>query len=406
MHEFSADRIAVHLAPAATRAARRGHPWIYDQGIRKQNRDGETGDLTVLFDKNRNFIGIGLYDPESPIRIRVLHVGKQVQIDTAWLQQRLIDIFGKRKPLLDDPATTGYRLIHGENDALPGLVIDRYDTTLVIKLDTAAWLPHLGVLVDLCRSLQDPERIVLRLSRSVKASPALPADTSDGSILFGPPLDGPVIFLENGIRFEAEPVDGQKTGFFLDQRDNRARVGDLAKDKSVLNVFAYTGGFSLYAARGGATSVVSLDISAPALEAAERNFTLNQDIASIAATKHEGLCDDAFDAMKQLAEQNRRFDVVILDPPSFARKQADVDKAVAAYERLARLGLRVLRRDGILVAASCSARVPAEVFFQTIQRAATGSKRPLNIIERTTHALDHPIGFPEGAYLKCLFARA
>jgi 23S rRNA (cytosine1962-C5)-methyltransferase len=403
---FAPNRVAVHLTPAALRAVRRGHPWVYDRGIRRLNREGQAGDLAVLIDGNRQVAGLGLYDPESPIRVRVLHRGEPTVIDADWLRKRMGTAFDARDALTRDPATTGYRLVHGENDGLPGLVLDRYDETLVMKLDTVAWLPHLDVLSALLIERLDPQRIVLRMSRTVSASPIRADKLADGTVLHGPVLHGPVVFLENGLRFEADPVDGQKTGFFLDQRDNRARVGNLADRLDVLNVFAYTGGFSVYAARGGARRVVSLDISAPALEAAERNLDLNRNIPAVASATHETLCADAFDALEEMSRSKCRFGLVVLDPPSFARKQSDVDRAVAAYERLAALGLRVLAPGGLLVAASCSARVPAPVFFQTVARAASQSGRPLEVIERTAHAVDHPIGFPEGAYLKCLFARA
>jgi 23S rRNA (cytosine1962-C5)-methyltransferase len=219
-------------------------------------------------------------------------------------------------------------------------------------------------------------------------------------------LNGPVIFRENGIWFEAEPIIGQKTGFFLDQRDNRARVGQLAQGKHVLNVFSYTGGFSLYAARNGAASVTSLDMSKPAMAAAARNYDLNTSDPDITGSPHTLMCDDAFDALRKLAKEGQKFGLVILDPPSFAKKQVDVSNALEAYARLAKLGLKVLERGGVLVSASCSARVPADLFYDTVTQAAEKFGRPLTVIETTTHAIDHPIGFPEGAYLKCIFATA
>jgi 23S rRNA (cytosine1962-C5)-methyltransferase len=215
-----------------------------------------------------------------------------------------------------------------------------------------------------------------------------------------------VVFRENGLRFEADPIRGQKTGFFLDQRDNRARVGDLARGRSVLNAFSYSGGFSLYAARGGAREVTSLDISQPALDAAARHFTLNDDVPAVAACQHELLCADAFEAFEALAEGKRLFDVVVVDPPAFAKKQSEVDRALSAYARLCRLALRVLKPGGELVLASCSSRVSAEAFRDNALSAASRAGRPLRIHEETGHALDHPVGFPEGAYLKCVFARA
>jgi 23S rRNA (cytosine1962-C5)-methyltransferase len=215
-----------------------------------------------------------------------------------------------------------------------------------------------------------------------------------------------VLFQENGLTFEADPILGQKTGFFLDQRDNRARVERLSANKSVLNVFAYTGGFSVYAARGGARQVVSVDISPQAMAAADRNMAHNRQISTVAAAVHETLAEDAFEVLMRMASTGRRFDLVILDPPMFAQNQAQAGAAISAYERLTRLGLGVLRPGGVLVQASCSSRVEAEAFFNAIHRAAWEADRRLTEIEHTAHALDHPIGYKEGAYLKCLFARA
>jgi 23S rRNA (cytosine1962-C5)-methyltransferase len=215
-----------------------------------------------------------------------------------------------------------------------------------------------------------------------------------------------VIFDENGLRFEVDPVRGQKTGFFLDQRDNRARVEALAAGARVLNVFAYTGGFSLYAARGGARAVTSLDLSALALAAAERNFALNRALPAVAAAQHELLAGDAFDALAELARARRTFDLVIVDPPAFAKRQAEVERALAAYARLTRLALAVTRPGGTLVIASCSSRVSAAAFYDAVLAAAAQAGRPLRELARTGHALDHPVRFAEGEYLKCLFAVA
>jgi 23S rRNA (cytosine1962-C5)-methyltransferase len=258
-------RLAVRLHAGAERAVRRGHPWVFAEGIRQLKGAGAAGDLAVVFDQYNRFVAIGLYDPDSPIRIRVLHHGEPVVIDQEWLTHRVRTAWQLRREVASE-STTGYRLVHGENDGLPGLVADRYGSSVVLKVYSAAWLPHLDSVVAALHAVDAPTRVVLRLSRAVQAA----ADTlTDGQVLAGDPLDGPVLFLENGITFEADLVRGQKTGFFLDQRDNRARVERHASGRSVLNVFAYTGGFSVYAARGGARAVTSVDISAPALEAAE-----------------------------------------------------------------------------------------------------------------------------------------
>jgi 23S rRNA (cytosine1962-C5)-methyltransferase len=396
-------RLAVHVTPAAERALRGGHPWLFDQAIRRQSDVGEPGDLTVIFDSRNRFLAIGLYDPDSPIRVRILHQGKPAVIDRQWYLEQL-RAAARRRASLPATDTTGYRLVHGENDGLPGLIVDRYDTTCVFKLYTAAWLPHLRHFLPALAAVAPAERLVLRLSRQLQSRPERLYGLSDGQILFGPELAGPVFFRENGLRFEADPVQGQKTGFFLDQRENRARVEKLAGGATVLNVFAYSGGFSVYAARGGAGSITSLDLSRPALEAAARNFRLNQEIRQVAMARHEFLVGDAFFLLADLRRAGSRFDLAVVDPPAFAKSQSEIEAALAAYARLARLALGVLRPGGTLVMASCSSRVGAAEFFATVKEAALAEGRPLHEIERTGHPIDHPVSFAEGAYLKCLFA--
>ncbi len=240
-------------------------------------------------------------------------------------------------------------------------MLDRYDNTLVIKIDSTCWLPHLQLLTDIIsEAIAPPERIVLRLSRSVVRY----SDKADGTVIYGKNIDEPVVFSENGILFYADPPEkgGQKTGFFLDQRDNRAEAGRLSRGKDVLNVFSYTGGFSLYAAKNGANSVTSLDISKPALDACVENFELNE-----IPCKHNIICGDAFQEMEKLIGAKQKFGVVIVDPPSFARKQSDIKTALKAYEKLNKLAVKLVDRGGILVSASCSARVTKEDFFSNGQ---------------------------------------
>ncbi|MEX2215538.1 MAG: class I SAM-dependent rRNA methyltransferase [Phycisphaeraceae bacterium] len=402
----SARPVSLRVTPAAERAIQQGHPWVFDQAITDQNHDeGHPGDLAVIYRSDRRFLALGLFDPDSNIRVRILHRGKPVTIDQAWFDAALLQSV-RRRDSIEPTGTTGYRIVHGENDQLPGLIVDRYDATFVLKIYTAAWIPHLDRMLHALGNACRVERIVLRLSRGLQEQTGNLHGLSDGIILRGDPLHGPVLFKENGLTFEADPIRGHKTGFFLDQRDNRARIEPLSAGKDVLNVFAYSGGFSLYAARGGARSVVSLDISQPALDAAVRHFALNKAHPNIAAAEHERLCADAFDAMKEMARDRRRFDLVIIDPPAFATKQAHVDRAIAAYEQLTGLGLDLLEPGGKIVMASCSSRVDDAAFFQAVQRAARRSGRPLRDLEQTGHAVDHPIGFKEGAYLKCLFATA
>jgi 23S rRNA (cytosine1962-C5)-methyltransferase len=405
----NAKRIALRISPSAEHALRQGHPWVFDQSITEQSHAGSPGDLAVIFDGKRRFLAIGLYDPTSPIRVRILQSRQPATINADWFKTRLAAAANLRLPLIEQPAEraiTGYRLVHGENDGFPGLVIDRYAETLVIKLYTPAWIPHLKEFCSALTQVSPVEGLILRLGRSMMKQTEFLAGLSNGLRLSGPPITGPILFQENGLVFEADPILGQKTGFFLDQRENRARVEQLSSDKSVLNVFAYTGGFSVYAARGGARQVVSVDISPSAMEAAMRNMGHNRQIPTVAAASHETVADDAFKVLARMALEKRRFDMVIIDPPTFAQNQTQTAAATSADERLTRLGLGVLQPGGVLVQASCSSRVKAEDFFNSIHHAASGSNHRLREIVRTGHALDHPIGFKEGAYLKCLFARA
>jgi len=402
-------RIALHISPPAERALRQGHPWIFDKAITRQSHTGSPGDLAVIFDDKNRFMAVGLYDPTSPIRVRILQSRQPAAINADWFKTRLEAAASLRLLLNEQPAeraTTGYRFVHGENDGLPGLVIDRYDRTLVIKLYTSAWIPHLKEFCSALAKVSLHERLILRLSRSLMLQTEFLAGLKNGQVLSGPPITEPILFQENGLLFEVDPILGQKTGFFLDQRENRARVELLSKDRSILNVFAYTGGFSVYSARGGARQVVSVDISAPAMQNAIRNMALNRHIPNVAAASHETVTEDAFAILTRFGKAKRRFDMLIIDPPMFAHNQNQIAEAIQAYQRLTRLGLGVLLPGGVLVQSSCSSRIGAETFIKSIHQAARGCNRCLKEIERTGHALDHPIGFKEGSYLKCLFARA
>ena len=398
-------RLALRVTPDARRNLLGGHPWLFERAIVRESGDGQPGDLAVIFDDRRRFVAIGLYDPTSPIRVRVLHHDAPEPIDRAWLRDRLAEAAAWRASL-PETGTTGYRLVHGENDGLPGLVIDRYDDTLVVKLYSVAWVRWLAMLREILDEVCPSSRIVLRLSREVLRQPEHLYSLTDGAVLAGSRPEEPVLFSENGLRFEADVLHGQKTGFFLDQRDNRARVEKLAAGLRTLNIFAYSGGFSLYAARGGAPEVLSLDASAPALASAERNFALNRHLPPVAATRHTTLVADAFAALADLRGRGRRYDLLIVDPPAFAKQESEVEGALHAYRRLTELALGVLSPGGTLVMASCSSRVSPPAFFTAVNQAAVDAGRSLREIDRTGHLIDHPVRFPEGAYLKCLYATA
>ena len=394
-------RLRLRLSATAETIVRGGHPWLFADSIREQNHVGQTGELAVIYDRNDKFLAVGLYDSDSPIRVRILHAGKPQTIDSTWWKAHLEKAIARREKLFD-VTTTGYRLIHGESDGWPALVLDKYDSTLVLKIYSAAWLPRLDEILALFKEKIPGERIVLRLSRNIQPLAEKQFQRRDGQMLFGSPPVGAVIFSENGIRFEADVLRGQKTGFFLDQRENRAEVEKLSSEKKVLNAFSFSGGFSVYAARGGATSVTDLDISAHALESAKRNFALNKNFPAVANCQHETVQADCFEWLEKTAG---KFDLIVLDPPSLAKRATEREGAIRAYERLNSLGIMRLSRDGVLVAGSCSAHVSAPEFFDAVRRAAAKSGRKFAELKTLQHPSDHPATFKEAEYLKVIYLK-
>src|SRR6266850_500816 len=395
----SATRLRLRVTKAAETALSSGHPWLFAESIQEQNRPGEAGELAVIYDRQDRFLALGLFDPDSPIRLRVLQARKPQTIDDAWWASHLDAALEKRTGLFDEQ-TTGYRWINGESDGFPGLVLDRYGDSLVMKLYTGIWLPGLQGIVDLLTARLHPQRIVLRLSRNLEQFAKDKFGRKSGEILRGEKLDGPVIFLETGLRFEADVVRGQKTGFFLDQRENRRTVETLAGGRNVLNAFSFSGGFSLYAARGGATSVTDVDISAHTLQAAKRNFALNPE--TVARCRYQQVQADAFE---WLPKNRQQFGLIVLDPPSLAKRESERAGAIRAYGNLARLAVAHLEEKGILLACSCSAHVNAEEFFGAVRAAAAKSGRRFEEIETTRQPPDHPAAFKAAEYLKGIYLR-
>jgi 23S rRNA (cytosine1962-C5)-methyltransferase len=405
----SASRLAVRVTPDALRQIRGGHPWVYDASITSLKGPAlitgtaASGDLAVVFDDDRSFVAIGLYDPASPIRVKLLHRGKPATIDRAFWTKQFAAAQSRRQSLIDRGDTTGFRLVNGENDGMPGVVLDRYGATLVLKLYSAMWLPHLADLVPAIAAAFRPEALVLRLARNMHGAPLYGLEEGDAFIGISP-VD-PVLFTECGLAFEAEVVHGQKTGHFFDQRDNRSLIGEHARGCRVLDMFANTGGFSVHAAAGGAREVVAVDSSAPALAAASRNMAHNLTRAEVAACAFRTEVGDAFEVMDRFTRKGERFEVVIVDPPSFTPRQTSVEKALQSYAMLAARAVKLVRPDGLLFLASCSSRVTADEFHLTVSHAAAQAGRPLDELRRTGHAIDHPVSFAQGGYLKAVFAR-
>jgi len=388
-------RIAIKLKPATERMVKKGHPWVFDKGIIKQSEKGQSGDLAIIFDTKKNkFLACGLYDPNSPIRIKVLQVHESATIDSEWFKQKVQKAYNIRKPLIAGN-TNSYRLIHGENDGLPSCVVDIYDKVLVIKLYSAIWFPYLDEILPHLLTISQCETAVLRLSRSVQ-SLQNNEKYKDGQILVGELANEEVLFKEHGLLFSANVIKGHKTGYFLDHRHNRKKVGEMAKGKTVLDLFSYAGGFSVHALAKGAKAVTSLDVSAQALELAKKNVALNPHNGF-----HTTMAMDVFDGLNLLLRKKEYFDIVIIDPPSFAKKASEIEKAKESYKRLVNSGAKLVRKGGILVMASCSSRILATEFFELVQEVLESQPKRVKLFFKTDHDIDHPVNFTEGAYLKC-----
>jgi 23S rRNA (cytosine1962-C5)-methyltransferase len=391
---YTPKRLAVKLNAKGEQFVLKGHPWVFSNSITKINEDAKTGDLAVVFSKNKNrVIGLGLYDANSPIRIKMLHSGlEKVEINALFFQNKIKEAFKKRKALLDTN-TNSYRLLFGENDGFPGLIADVYASVLVVKIYSEIWLPYLESIFKSLQQISKAKTIVVRLSRSLENSKS--CQLINGAVVYGALEDEVVVFVEHGVNFSANVIKGHKTGYFLDHRANRRQVGEWSKGKTVLDVFSYAGGFSVHALANDAKAVTSLDISKQALEIAVENGKLNS-----YSGMHKTIAGDAFEELKKLIRNNVTFDVVVIDPPSFAKQASEIELAKKKYAQLVKLGEQLTAKNGMLVLASCSSRVTAQIFFDINNNVLSSTNRAFNIILKTQHDIDHPVGFPEGAYLK------
>jgi 23S rRNA (cytosine1962-C5)-methyltransferase len=364
----------------------KGHPWIYRDHLPAGTAFAPGTWVRIQCNA---FTGIGVFDPGSPLAIRV-YTRSQVP-DAAWFETQVARARQRRQPLLADGSTNAYRLINGEGDGLPGIVVDVYGQFAAVRLDSAALTGVLPWVVSAVQGAIEVKGVVQKSNQGLE-------------VLAGRAPPERLIVSEHGLRFFADIGSGQKTGLFLDHRENRGHVEKWCSGARVLNLFAYTGGFSLYAARGGASQVLSVDRAGDALSRARENVELN----GLDPNIFEFITDDAMKSLEQLAQSERSFDVVISDPPSFARNRTQRSRAIRAYEKLHALALAVLAPGGLYAAASCTSQVDVQSFKDSIARAAALCHRPLQIVMENGHALDHPvmIGHPEGRYLKFVALRS
>lgn len=394
---IQSSRLAAKLTNKAEQIVRRGHPWVFSDSIVKLSPDGDAGDLVILFSQRRNEVfAIGLYDPDSAVQIKIIHLGGSARIDSEFFKDKVEQAYHLREPLLQTD-TDAYRLLFGENDGFPGLICDVYAKVGVIKVYSVIWMPYMEMIIDHIMEVAGLETIVLRQSRNLQK---LELPYTEGDVVRGELKNPEVLFREYGIQFVANVLDGHKTGFFLDHRSNRREIGLLAKDKTVLDVFAYAGGFSVHALVGGALEVTSLDISEQALELAQQNAELNP---------HPGnyirLVGEAFQTLRKLVQQGKKYDIVVIDPPSFAKSEKEKETALKKYTELTELGTSLTIKEGILVLASCSSRISEEEFRDAHREAFRNLRTRYTVEKVSGHDVDHPVTFEEGAYLNTVYYR-
>jgi len=383
--------VKIKISKTLEAKIKKGYPWVFKYQLQNPVSKN-SGSLAVLYENKNRFLAIGIWDADSDLCFRVLNLFEPREINYEFFLKRFKKALSIRKKL-QEQGTTGYRVINGENDGFPGLVLDKYDKTWVIKVYTKSWYEFLGQILKVIQTEKNVERIVLRLARNIEKK-----DFFDGKVLFGPDSIVPVHFRENNLNFQVDVVNGQKTGFFLDQRDNRLQIKNISKGLSVLNVFSYTGGFSIYAISGGCKKIVEIDSNVWALKSSIKNLKLNfNETRNFDYQQIEG---DGFEKLKELKSRNTKFDLVILDPPAFARSKKHRPQALEAYSRLAELGVQLVAKGGRMFAASCSAPIPATDFYKAVHKGVSLANKKLTEITRTGHSIDHPVLYEEMEYLK------
>ena len=384
---------SIQLLPGQDRRLRAGHPWAYSNELRM---DAEAkalppGEPVCLLSAERKPLAIALFNPHSLIAARIVTRNKDSTIDGAFVERRLARALHLRERLFDRPC---YRLVHAEADGLPGLVIDRFADLLVCQLNSAGIARLEPAILEALDRLLAPRVVVLRNDSPVRELEGLDQEVR---IAKGA-LDGAAELVENGLTFLIDPLDGQKTGWYYDQRDNRAFVARLARDQEVLDLYSYSAGFGLLAAAAGARGVLAIDRSQSGLDLAQASAVHND-----LAARLEVVREDAFAALDRLAADKRRFGIVVADPPAFVRNKRELKPGLRGYRKLARACAAVVAEEGVLAIACCSHNVPEDAFADEVRRGLRDAGRPARLIRQAGAAPDHPVhpALPESAYLKC-----
>ena len=387
------------LKPGREKALLRRHPWIFSMGIKKVVGNPQSGESVDVVDSKGNWLAVAAYSPQSQIRARIWSFEQGQVIDRDFFVQRIERALAGRQLLIAEQGLTGFRLLAAESDGLPGITVDHYDNVLVCQLLSAGAEYHRQDIIGALAQVFPQHVIYDRSDVDVRKKEGL--KPTQGPIVGELPDE--VIIEENGHRLLVDVAGGHKTGFYLDQRDNRAIAARYCRDKTVLNCFSYTGTFGVYALANDAAQFTNVDLSQPALDIAKRNLELN----GLDTAKADFVKADVFKLLRQYRQEGRTFDVIILDPPKFADNKAQLNGACRGYKDINMVAMQLLNHGGILLTYSCSGLMPADLFQKIVADAALDAGRDAQIIERLSQAGDHPIGtaFPEGFYLKGLALR-
>ncbi len=392
--------IEIKLKKGKEKAVKQRHPWVFSGALDKVKGKPENGEVVRLVSAADEFLAYGYYNDQSRVAVRLLEWDKNVSIDFDWYEQKIKNAIAGRSHLLADEQTTACRLIFSEADFLPGLIVDRYADFLSLQILSSGIEKVQKIIIEILVKHLSPKGI---FDRSDATSRTHEGITAENGLLWGEVPAEFIAIKENGITYHINIAEGQKSGFYCDQRDNRKILASYTKGKNVLDCFSYSGGFTLNAFAEGANEVTSVDSSALALETLQQNITLNQ----FDATKQISIQSDVNKQLRAFSDEGKTFDVVILDPPKYAPSRSAVDRAARAYKDLNRRGLMLLESGGLLATFSCSGAVDIDTFKNIIAWAALDAGKEVQIIKQFCQPEDHPIrlSFPEGEYLKGLLVR-
>ena len=387
---------AIYLVKGREKSVKRKHPWIFSRGINKVEGEPALGETVDVFTHDGKWLAKAAYSPESQIRARIWSFEKE-DINKAFFVKRFKDAQLLREDVIERDGLTGYRLVAAESDGLPGVTIDRYQNFFVCQLLSAGAEYNKQAIVDALVECFPDCNVYERSDVAVRKKEGLKETTG---VLHGEEPPKSVVIEENGVKISVDIVGGHKTGFYLDQRDSRQQAMKYMKDKEVLNCFSYTGGFGLYALKGGAKRVINADVSQPALDTAKFNAELNE--FDISKKRAVFLNTDVFKLLREYRDQGTQFDVVIMDPPKFAESKAQLNGACRGYKDINMLAMQILKPGGTLLTYSCSGLMDQVLFQKIIADAAVDANRQVKFVERFEQAADHPTdtAYPEGFYLK------